>query len=163
EDPGVDECAATDRDGVTAREFPHPPRVGNRSHVAVSYDRNLFDRFDNGANSFQINRAAESLGARPAVDRDRGNAELLEFALRGRARIPPAAPPQPHLDRDGNLYTSHPPRDEAAGTVGVAHQSRPTPSARDLGHRAAHIDIDGVVTLILEPLRRIHEMFADAA
>src|SRR5262249_39945577 len=97
EDPPVDECAAADPDGGTAREFSHSPGVGNRSHVAVSYDRNLFDRFDDGANSFQINRAAESLRARPAVDGDRGDAKLLELPRQDRRGDPLTVPPQPHL------------------------------------------------------------------
>src|ERR1700693_334486 len=100
-DPGVRQCAATDRDGGTTSLLEHRGGVGERANVAFTHNRDPRDSLDHAANSVAIDLAFESLFARAAVNRDGRDSHLLE--LRGELRCGDlrTVPAEPHLHRHG--------------------------------------------------------------
>src|SRR5205814_3267556 len=95
--PRVQERTATQSDAGTARDREHPLSIGKRADIAVADDRHALHRLDHSANALQVRSAAESLGARAAMDCHGGQARLLELAREERGAPALIVPPQPHL------------------------------------------------------------------
>jgi hypothetical protein len=102
------------------------------------------------------------------------NARLLRAARKlggvDRTRIPP----EPHLQRDGDLYGADHRIDQRQRMIEIAHQRRARRAVRHLLRRAAHVDVDDVGALpfgdaraLRHPIRlaagKLHDMDADAA
>ena len=87
---------------MAAGLFEHPRGVFDGADVAVADDGDPLDRLDDLADAWSLHEAAEALLARPAVDRDRGHADLLELAGEERSGDLRVVPAEPHLDRDGD-------------------------------------------------------------
>ena len=118
--------------------------VGERPHVAVADDRDALDRLDHRADAVEVDRAAEALRARPAVDRDRRDADLLELAGEERGRsVLSSSQPSRILTVTGIGTASTTARTSSTVRPVVSHIiAEPPPPLVDLVDRAAHVDVD---------------------
>lgn len=158
ENPRIEQRAAADGNRVTAGLRAHPPGVGDGPHVAVPHNGNPLDRLNHRADSLDQDRPPESLLPGAPVDRDRRDAELFELPRERGGGDPRPVPAEPHFDRDRNAHRLDHLPDQPAGAVGIAHETGPAPLPGDLGHRAAHVDIDRFVAPLFQPLGRGDEM-----
>jgi hypothetical protein len=99
----------------------------------------LHDRADAG----KIDRAAEALLARAAVDKNRGDAGVFEHAGQIGSGEVVVVPAETHFGGDGNFDSLHHAAHEMGGFVEFGHHRGTTADAADFAHRAAHVDVHG--------------------
>ena len=116
--------------------------ASGRGDVAVADDRDPAHRPDHGADAGEVHRAAETLGARPAVHEDRGHPGVLQHAGEiGRGEIF-VVPAEAHLGGDGDFHRLDHAADERGGLVKLGHHRRAAADPDHLAHGAAHVDVD---------------------
>ena len=143
ENPRIVKRAAPDAHARAAGFIEHLLRGLRRGHVAVADDGNVLHGLHDGANTGQIHRAAETLLARPAMNKNRGDTGVFERARevrRGQVFIIPA---KPHLGGDGNFHGVDHAFYERGGLVEFSHHRGTAADLADFLHGTAHIDVNG--------------------
>src|SRR3989441_8944415 len=156
ENPGGAEGAATDHDRGAAGRADHGPRVVVAPHIAVAGDRDPH-RVDDRGDDLPGREAGELLRARARVDGDRVDALALgeprDLDRVHRAVVPAAA----DLDREGHADRLSQSAEDQQGGERVAHEGGALALGDDLRDGAAHVEVDRVGALGLEPPRRLRQ------
>src|SRR5438309_770584 len=97
EEPRIEQRAAADGESGATRLTEHARCIVERAHVAVANDRDALDGFHHGPDAGEVNRPAKTLFARPAVDRQSRDPDLLESASEVRGAPILFVPAKPHL------------------------------------------------------------------
>ena len=124
---------------------------------------NPLDGLDHRADAGAVDGPPKALLAGPAVDDDRGDADLLERPGQRRGGQRRVVPAEPHLDRHRDRRPLDDRRDQRDRRVGLAHQGRAAAALDDLVDRAAHVDVDDRRPEIDHPLGRVAHLGGDVA
>lgn len=146
---------AADGDAGATGVLDHAGRVRDAPHVAVAEHGNAMHGIDHAADAVVIHAAGEALFASAAVNRDRGDADLLELAGELRSGQAIVVPTEPHLHRDRHRHRLHDlPHEIDRASGRVAHQGRAAAHLHDLADGAAHVDVHALGDAAFdEPLR----------
>src|SRR5437764_13543788 len=102
EDPWIKQGPTAHGNARAAGCQKHALGVGDGTDVAVADNRHFFHRFDDRADTVELDRAAKALFARSAMDDNGGHACLLELARETRGAPIAVIPAQAHLDGHRN-------------------------------------------------------------
>src|SRR5262249_14256441 len=99
-------------------------------------------RLHDGANASEIDRSAETLFARSAVNKNCRYPDVLQRARQIRSGQVLIVPPKTHLGRDRNFHRVHHAANELRGLVELSHHGRATADLADFADWTTHVDVD---------------------
>ena len=121
------------------------------------------DGLRDGADAGQIDRAAEALLARAAMDKNGRDARVFQHPRQVRRGQILLVPSQPHFGGDRNFHGVHHAADQLRGLLQFRHHGGASADAADFSHRAAHVDVNRGNADGLEIDGGVAHLFGDGA